>query len=109
MDWWYKKADIKISDIFFNAGFSIKTRVNPKPYILTDQKTEIIHPAIHGYFKIGPRKFWYDADAKNIALPSDENLYRQVWIGFGDYNQIYVQAIFDGKNIEYGDKSIIYE
>jgi len=97
-----KHKDIKIYDQLINAGHFYKTRVNPKPMLLTNLYTDIIHPVKYGFFKIGSDKYWYDADAKDIVYPEDEDEYRIVQIAFGSYDQEYVEAIFKGETVKYG-------
>jgi len=98
-----KKEKIRIYDHIVNAGYFYKTRHNSKPMILTDQFTDIIHPVRYGFFKNSMDKYWYDADADNIVYPYDEDQYRVLKMAFPPYDQEYIEAIFDGKNIKYGD------
>jgi len=98
-----KHGGIKIYDHIFSPGYFYKTRYNTKPMLLTDQYTDIIHPVKYGFFKTGSEKYWYDADAENIAYPDDDEQYRWLRMAFPPYDQQYIEAIFNGENIQYGD------
>jgi len=98
-----KQEKIKIHDMILSAGYFYKTQHNPAPMVLTDYRTKIIHPVRRGFFKIGSKKYWYDADVKNIILPENEEQYRQVEMIFPPYDKDYIEAIFNGKDIKYGD------
>jgi len=98
-----KHEKIRIYDHIVNAGDFYKTRHNIKPMLLTDQYTNIIHPVKYGFFRIGSKKYWYDADAEDIVYPDDESQYRRVEMWFPPYEQLYMEAIFNGENIKYGD------
>jgi len=89
-----KHKDIKIYDHFINAGYL--------PMLLTNLYTDIIHPVKYGFFKVGSSKYWYDADAKDIVYPEDEDEYRTIRIAFGSYDQEYIEAIFKGETVKYG-------
>jgi len=89
--------------MILSAGYFYKTQHNPTPMVLTDYRTKIIYPVRYGFFKIGSKKYWYDADAKNIVFPENEEQYRQVRMIFPPYDKDYIEAIFRGENIKYGD------
>jgi len=98
-----KQKNIKINDHIINAGYFHKTRYNINPMILTNYYTDIIHSVKEGFFKTDSEKYWYDADAENIVYPDDEKKYRVLRMAFAPYDQEYIEAIFSGKNIKYGD------
>jgi len=98
-----KNGEIKIHDMIVNESYFQKTKHNKVPMILTDYYTDIIHPVKHGFFMNDYEKYWYDADATYVNLPKNESRYRRIEISFPPYDQNYIEKIFDGKNIKYGD------
>ncbi|KXU38886.1 hypothetical protein AXE65_11260 [Ventosimonas gracilis] len=100
-----KQEEIKIHDMILSlVNHFHKSYFNTRPMVLTDYHTDIIHPVKYGFFKIGTKKLWYDADAKDVVYPDSDEQYREVEMALAPYDQAYIEAIFIGINVKYGDE-----